>query len=76
MLQAADERYPAVPTQTHRETHTHTQLQNKFCLLDDTNIYWVPTICQKQCQVCFFDNNINLILFLKKPREKQNKYKR
>ena len=46
MLQANDEHYPAISTQIHtdtcRNTHTHTKLQNNFYSLNQTFIECPP----------------------------------
>lgn len=77
MLQANDEHYPAISTQIHtdtcRNTHTHTKLQNNFYSLNQT---FIECPLSARNNVRYSDNKINLILPLKKPRDKQDKLTR
>lgn len=72
MLQANDEHYPAVPIQTHR--HTCAQSFRTSSVHSTKYLFAMYLLCARNDVRCF-DSNINFILALIKPGDKQGKYR-
>lgn len=70
MLQANDEHYPAVLTQTYR--HTRTQSLRTSSVHSTKHIFTKYLLCARNDVRCC-DNYINFILALKKPKDKEDK---
>lgn len=70
MLQANDEHYLAVPTHNTHTTRTHTPQGFRMSSINSTKQIRTEYLLRVRNNVRCFDNNINLILALKKPTDK------